>query len=134
MKTIVEGKLLKDKKVCLIDSNHKTYHEKKRNAYQWYRYENGWICLNCRNKLIANPKWHPITNPKRISFKGRDRMIKINPRTGYCSNCSNNVYDKSCKRTAIHHIKYHDHDILKDIIELCISCHMKEHARLRRRI
>ena len=58
---------------------------------------------------------------------GRKVSFKRRVRTGYCSRCSNNIHDGSCKRTALHHIQYHDDDPLKDTIELCGACHLKRH-------
>lgn len=111
-------------KVCLIDSIHKTYIDKY-NHQHWYRYKDGWVCSRCRNKLIANPKWHPITNSRRLKFKDKQVYIQSNPKTGYCSYCTNNIHNGSCKKTDIHHIQYHEDDPLKNTIELCVSCHNK---------
>ena len=113
----VESNIITNKKFCLIDSTHETYRK------QWYKYQNGWICSRCRNKLLNNPKHNPISHPKRIRYKGKHVYLDQNPRDGYCRTCPNNIHDGSCKRTHIHHIQYHDNDPLKDTIEVCVSCH-----------
>lgn len=123
-----------DKKVCLIDSSHETYCDKK-GYIHWYRYKTGWICSRCHNKLVTNPKFHPIYNPifrsRCLLFKGKHILLEKNPRTGYCSWCTNNIYDGSCKRTSIHHVEYDDKNILANTIEICNSCHAYETNRLK---
>lgn len=96
---------------------------------QWFKHKNGFLCHKCYNKLISNPKWYPVTNPKRIMFKpiGQQISIEANPRTGQCSKCLRKI-GEGIKRTAMHHIEYHDEDPLKDTIELCNRCHRKQHS------
>lgn len=122
-----------DSRVCTIDPTHKTYIDKI-NRPQWYKYNNQWICSRCRNKLILNPKWHNINNKKRIRFKEKIISIKNNPRKGYCSRCSNNIFDGSCKRTHMHHELYDVNNVLNNTIELCPKCHDKETWKTRPRI
>lgn len=98
---------------------------------QWYKGR----CKKCYNRLILNPKWHPIThkkwnpiwNPNDILFKGKSIHLKENPRKGVCSKCHRKV-GQGIKRTNMHHLQYHDDDPLKDTIELCVSCHVKIHS------
>lgn len=80
-------------------------------------------------RLIINPKWNPINNKKQLSFKGTKLLLRDNPRTGICSQCGARK-GIECKKTHIHHIRYHNDDLLKDTIELCVSCHIKESHRL----
>ena len=99
--------------------------------------KDGWFCAKCYNKLISNPKWNPINNPlnnnknrsyhnsRRLKFKDRYVYVDKNPRNHICSNCGN------IGNTDIHHIQYHENDPLKDTVELCNSCHMKESWRLK---
>jgi len=111
---------------CLNCGSDKTYIDKK-GIPNWIRYEDGWICKRCRNKLVDNPikvkKWNHILNPiynvRKIRFKGKQILLKHNPRTGVCSQCGKIGY------THMHHIQYHDDDPLKDTIELCVGCHNK---------
>ena len=74
-----------------------------------------------------NRKYDIIRNKLKLRFKGLQIVLKEKPRTGYCSICKNNIFDGSCKRTNIHHLEYHDGDPMKDTIELCNSCHRKQH-------
>lgn len=113
----------------------------------WYKHKDGHLCKKCHLKLIGNPKrtseynkkyniisnkkWNPINNPinspRMLLFKCKRILLKEKPRTGYCEQCSNNIFDKSCKRTSIHHVKYDEYDPLKYTIELCNSCHQTLH-------
>jgi hypothetical protein len=124
-----------NKKFCLLNVKHPTYFDKKRNSFQWYKYKDGWICKRCHNRLITNPKFHPIYNPifhsRYLLFKDKHFLLKENPRTGYCSWCPNNTHDGSCKRTHLHHVEYNDKNILENTIEICAACHAKETLRLK---
>ena len=70
-------------------------------------------------------------NNRRLVFKDRVVYLKFNPRTGKCNKCLREV-GKGIKQTLIHHIQYHEEDVLLDICELCTSCHNSEHWRLRK--
>lgn len=73
-----------------------------------------------------------------MRFKDKVIFLPSNPRKGVCSWCGrkkgeffiNNRNKLRYVKTAIHHIKYHDDNPLKDIVELCSSCHGKEGFRL----
>jgi hypothetical protein len=75
-----------------------------------------------------NTKWNkifsPITNPKRLVFKGKRIRIKENPRIGVCNLCRN-VVPFDCKQTQMHHEKYDENNPLRYTIEVCASCHGK---------
>jgi len=77
---------------------------------------------------IHNKIYNPIYQPRRIVFKGKRISIKKNPRIGVCNWCRA-VVGIDCKQTQMHHVEYHDDDVLKDTIELCVSCHGKESMR-----
>ncbi len=64
---------------------------------------------------------------QRILFKKKRVLLNFKPRTGKCSLCG-----ATDKLTHIHHIKYHDKDPLKDTIEICFSCHLREHHRMKK--
>jgi hypothetical protein len=53
-----------------------------------------------------------------------------NPRSGYCSWCPNNIYDKTCKRTLLHHSYYIRIFPWFGTVELCDRCHINEHTRI----
>lgn len=133
LSNLVENTELKNKNVCFINSLHETY-IKKNGKLQWHKYNGNRICHKCYNKLVHVPKYTLVNNhknnliyhPRRLTFKNKRILLETNPRTGYCSQCSNNIFDRSCKRTHIHHIQYHEDDPLKDTVELCASCHNKK--------
>ncbi len=116
-------------RTCYNCGSDKTY-IRKEGWSQWHKHDENWYCKKCHMKLFYNPKHHKITNPiwnrRKIVFKGKQITLKENPRTGVCNLCR-----KQCK-TAMHHIEYHDEDVLKDTIELCISCHKKQHPDQKR--
>ena len=119
-------------RICFNCGSDKTY-VRKDGIEHWYNRNDNWYCNKCYMKLIDNPKWHPITNPmwnsitnpKHLVFKGKTIQLKERVLTGVCSLCGT-----ADRKTNMHHIKYHDNDPLKDTIELCQSCHVKEHWRL----
>lgn len=76
-------------------------------------------------------KSHSRGNPKRIRFNGKQVTVDRNIRTDICSNCGKTVESGEIKRTNLHHIEYHDSDPLVNTIELCVSCHRKEHTKLK---
>jgi hypothetical protein len=106
-KTMRRSKLT-DKRICFNCELNQTY------TNQWYKHNEKHYCKKCNNKLFNNPKWHP----KRMWFKAKQILLKDNPRIGVCFNCG-----RECKRTEIHHVRYHDNDPLKDTFELCVHCH-----------
>ncbi len=124
--------MIRNKRICLNCGSNKTYIARTKNGTpypNWYKYENGYICLRCRSRLIGNPKLNPIHNPKfnarSINFKGRIINVGFDVRTSVCSLC------RKQGKTHIHHMKYHNEDPLRDTIELCARCHAKEHVKLR---
>ncbi len=105
-------------RTCYNCGSDKTYRN------QWYKYTDGFICRYCRLKLIDSPKWNTITTHNRINPKGKGNIyLGFNPRKGICSKCGFKG------RTDIHHLQYHN-DLLKDTMELCRSCHMRESRTL----
>jgi hypothetical protein len=134
----------KDKRICYYcgtDTTY-TYYVKNSIRYQWYNLKNNICCSKCYNKLVNSPKWQEIRNriynPRHIYFKGKPFILPIEPRKGICSWCKRKKGDEFIRsdgkpakiRTHMHHIEYHDDDILKDTIELCQVCHTKESWKL----
>ena len=135
-------------RICINCGSDKTYINKKTGVLHWYKHNDSWYCQKCNNNLFINPKWHPITskrthakwnpitnakwnpinNPRHLLFKDNIILLKENPRTGVCSICGA-VKGIDCVRTSIHHIKYDDSDPLKHTVELCNSCHRKQHEK-----
>ena len=115
---------------CFACSSTKTYVTKS--GYpQWNRIQwiiDLWFCNKCYYRYFKNPELNPETHkkhgPMRINMGGKKRIqLDKNPRVGRCSICDNNIFDGSCRRTGIHHLRYHWDEPLKDTIELCNSCH-----------
>jgi hypothetical protein len=116
---------------------------------QWFCHDGHWLCRQCYDYYV----WHPYRNPidnkkyrstmiehnkKRIRFHNHYIYFKDNPRKGVCKLCGKKKGDKfinskgkpAITATDIHHFQYHEEDPLKDTIELCDSCHLKEGVRL----
>ena len=107
---------------CYSCDDIKTYRAKT-GYEQWY--SNGivdeWICRNCFDRIFRIR--HRITYKRKNSFVRVD--VRANPRIGVCNLCRA-VVPFDSKRTDLHHLKYNDDSPLKDTIELCIGCHLKE--------
>ena len=137
-----------------VACDSKTTYVDKRGKHQWRMYDNEWYCKNCYSRYIDNPirnpenskKWNPITHkkygPKRMSFKDERIQLKENPRNGICRKCGKSIGGEyiDCKgrmaiikRTHEHH-RYGYFIIFKwfGLVELCVSCHMKEPREKRR--
>jgi DNA-directed RNA polymerase subunit RPC12/RpoP len=104
----------------------------------WYRDgKSGYQCHPCHMKLVYNPRWHPITNPKRINFKGKQVFLDEAPRKGVCSLCGikvgqfHPVTGHYCKTTHMHHLQYDPENPANYTIEVCVPCHRQEHQRLK---
>jgi len=140
---------------CQCCHNNETYIDKKRNVPVWNKTETGYLCKKCGDKQYRNDNleksrlyhhnWR-IKNQKRLEREGheyylknkekwpdkkrvlfKNKRIKLdkNPRKGICSKCGNSG------KTNLHHKKYDGNDPLANTIELCVSCHKKEHPLLR---
>lgn len=84
------------------------------------------LCHICYSKYIQNPKSRIEGYYRRlINFKGKEILLKTNPRKGFCQLCGKTGY------THLHHTQYDDVDVLRHTVELCPSCHAKEGWRLR---
>lgn len=92
------------------------------------------MCRRCYDKKIYSKIRSEKYNPRQLLFKNKRVSLKDNPRIGQCQKCDKKIGDyyinkfgkrAIIKRTGIHHIKYHENNVLKDTIELCVSCHAK---------
>ncbi len=117
---------------CLECGSDKTYISKRKYPREnWYKYKDGYLCMKCHSRSYCKKwrsnntdrikKYHDIYDNKKMRFKGKSITLKDNPRTGVCSLC------RFKGLTHMHHINYHESDPLKDTIELCASCHAKQH-------
>lgn len=122
-KKAVEELASRDKRFCSRCNSDKTY--VRANGWrQWYSdQKKGYLCSNCYNQTITNPKWHKINNaiynPRRIGFKKKRCLSKENPRKGVCKCCG----ASGGIRTEMHHKKYDESDPFAHTIELCMKCH-----------
>jgi len=68
------------------------------------------LCAYCYSKLIRNPKIRSqrLEQYRKLIRFGSDLQLKGTFRalTGYCSKCTNNIFDGSCKTTHMHHLIY----------------------------
>jgi hypothetical protein len=126
MTAIVETAVLETKKVCYGCGSDKTYAQKHTNGrlqYHWYANPPiGWLCEKCNNTYVKNPKWHPITNRRRIWYGGRQVYVEEEHKIGVCNWCRA-VAPFDCKYTGRHHELYDNKDPMKHTIEICFACH-----------
>jgi len=127
---VAETILEETKKVCYGCGSDQTYYIiRKTGSRNYHWYSNAptglWLCEICNNQIIKNPKWTSINNKLRMNYKGKLVYLKKNPRIGVCNLCRA-VYPFDCGKTDIHHVEYHDDDILKDTLEVCPRCHRIE--------
>ena len=108
--------------------------------YRWSYYNNKIICRNHYSKLVTNKRQTPEYkkkynskrpkgfgkkyNDRRILFLGKIITLSWKIRTGYCSLCPNNIFDKSCNQTQTHHWFYVPIMVWACTVELCGACHM----------
>src|SRR6266511_3464523 len=58
----------------------------------WHSDRNGdSYCHKCHMRLVDNPKYHPLTNPRRIRYKGKTVFVDEPPRKGVCKLCGAKV-------------------------------------------
>ena len=132
--------------MLILQSNKKTCYDCKTNTTllkdekyeRWYKHRdlpNEILCHFCYSKYYRNPKTvkkdniknNQRLNKRRFLFKKRRILLDYELRKGYCSKCPNNIYNKSCKTTHLHHSKgYYIIIPYYGLIELCPSCHRKE--------
>jgi hypothetical protein len=105
----------------------------------WHPYQDGYLCKTHYSKLVGykkrtaeqRKKYNDKYNIRKIKFIDRQIIVSKNPKSGFCSWCSNNIYDGSCKVTNMHHVEYDKNNVLANTIEICASCHAYETTRLR---
>lgn len=128
-----------NERICFSCGSKTTQVVKIKNKYHpyWGNVDNKPYCRECVYKL----KYRPREKGRRIRFKNLHPLLDENPRKGICEWCDKkkgdefiNAHGKKSivKCTHMHHIDYHDTDILKDVVELCPSCHMKETMRIKK--
>jgi hypothetical protein len=121
---------------------------------RWAKYKDGYICHRHYNLIVwgerrkltntdkrwrarrtkeARRKEHKERVSRLIYFKTKNIALSYIPKTGYCSKCSNNIYDGTCKKTHMHHKEYYI--IFKWFCteEICVSCHAYETWKTRKK-
>ena len=95
------------------------------------------LCFTCYQFLFTNGRYPERYRQKkrvhsrlrkgfRYAFLGKN--IRGTMRlSGYCSQCPNNVFDNSCKKTDMHHWIYITCLPWFGRIELCNKCHRNKH-------
>jgi hypothetical protein len=118
---------------------------KKNGREQWNTHDGHRMCQKCWDKYVRGPVDTPISNKKylasimeshrrSINFRKKPVYFKVQPRKGICELCGAKKGDRfisargrnSIVTTDIHHMEYHEDEPLRDTIELCDSCHLKE--------
>ena len=121
-------------RVCYICKNTKTTLN-SRGHENWYGKPYGYdkpLCDTCYGRLVEGPRlraserfknWNKAYVKKQFRF--RDKRIHTNTiqRTGYCSQCPNNTFDGTCKKTDMHHWVYLTCLPWFGIEERCSKCH-----------
>jgi hypothetical protein len=117
-------------RICSNCGSNKTLFHLARGKYpynKWYKDgKGGFWCNSCYHKITDDPNMTKQYNSTRMKFKDKIIHIGRNPRTGICQWCGRKGL------TQMHHKQYHDDEPLRDTVELCPSCHMKESRRNRK--
>ena len=131
--------ILISKKVCYACGSNKTAKNGSGGLCWHPNYPTDLVtCHKCFNTIFysRNPKNQQRSREYgRRNFHYGNRIIYGNDRrylTGYCSECNNNIYDKSCRLTQMHHWVYIPICPLFGREELCASCHSKQRWKIMR--
>jgi hypothetical protein len=128
----MEASRVSNNRVCFGCGSKTTNFDLRRGKPHWRWY--GGYCEKCNNKLFKNPKYKPESSKRVLYFKtwGRRVYLKNPVRKGVCARCLKSVIKGEIKLTHMHHIQYDLKDPLAYTIELCNSCHKREHERIKR--
>jgi hypothetical protein len=96
-----------------INKKYRDEHKEERSEYNKKYYQ---------EHIERWEEFHKDRGPRRILFKDKRITLDDIPRTGVCSWCGNTKL-----MTNIHHTQYDESDPLKHTVEICVSCHAKEH-------
>lgn len=95
----------------------------------WYNYKDTSLCSLHYSKLINNKReyrtkeYRKKYNDRLLNFLGKRIMLSFKIRTGFCSLCYNNIFDKSCFTTHTHHWFYLPIMPWACSEERCPACH-----------
>ena len=95
------------------------------------------ICDKCYDRDFYGPKYRQrlrltekyrenalISASKRYRYRDKKITGWLGQRTGFCSRCPNNIHDRTCKKTDMHHaLGYFVTFPWFGRIELCNRCH-----------
>jgi hypothetical protein len=95
------------------------------------------LCRTCAKRLIYSPlhrkRLHQTQHYKEytaargrryIRYAGKTLCLSFRELTGFCSQCPNNIHDRSCKKTDMHHaLGYFATLPWFGRVELCTKCH-----------
>jgi hypothetical protein len=127
-------KRIRHKRFCYVCGSAKTSRNSK-GCENWYNKPYGKdkpLCDTCYGRIIENPRLRKTDRYKQWlkryqikQFRFRDRRIHTDliQRTGRCSQCPNNIFDGSCRRTNMHHWIYLTCLPWFGTQELCNRCH-----------
>lgn len=109
----------------------------RRGHPNWHRLKGKkdvWLCHNCNARLNI----HPTYGPRRIRIFDKQIYLDERPRIGQCSQCYRLVgidiaRTNLCFDPAIVG-PFDPDDPLKNAVELCIRCHMRLHAAVKRHV
>jgi len=71
----------------------------------------------------VNDKNREYWRKRTLTTGGRKYFFPAEIKTGVCYFCKKEGRGQKSRRTALHHIKYNNDDILEWTIEVCNSCH-----------
>ena len=132
------------KKICHICGSTKTKLNKKGSENWFHTYgKDKPMCQTCYSRLIEAPKrrarleytekhkaYHREYDRRKLRFIGHGQQVgTFRKLTGYCSTCTNNIYDGTCKITNMHHWVYIIICPWFGTEERCVSCHCKTKER-----
>jgi hypothetical protein len=83
------------------------------------------LCLGCWKKYVWAPGYRSQIKRHIIRYFGKQIRYNWLMRTGYCSQCPNNVHDGTCNATHFHHRYYLVICPWFGIQELCSKCHIE---------
>jgi hypothetical protein len=87
----------------------------------------GMLCHSCYEKYIRYPSRKSDINRRFFRYGSSiQRLGYKRELTGYCSKCTNNLFDRTCRTTHMHHWVYIIIFPWFGREELCASCHAKE--------
>jgi hypothetical protein len=103
---------------------------------RWHNIDGKCHCWRCWKRLIQYHRYdkkydREVRQKKRVTFQGKRIRLRFKPRNGYCSWCSNNIYDGTAGRTSKHHYFYIPIMVWACTEEICNTCHINETRRIR---